>query len=187
MESSDLKIVCYTGGTCGDLLSALIDSTDTEFEFSAISHVSARQRLKKPHTFANNEEKDQYIIDTSTKYLSIPSHDLDYHVLRYHKFIAITVQDFAVAMWAAKRFRSMHRPHVWEEMQSKCGANTIEDYAQMLIHYSNMVVNHTKDIVKLEGILAGHAIESLEKLGIANLDKNLYQTWLALQNGTVII
>jgi hypothetical protein len=72
-------------------------------------------------------------------------------------------------------------------MQSNCGANTIEDYAQMLIHYSNMVVNHTENIVKLEDILAGQAIDSLEKLGIDNLDKNLYQTWLALQNSTVII
>ena len=187
MDSGALKIVCYAGGTCGDLISALIDSTDTEFEFGSISHVLVRQRLKKPHTFASNEEKDQYIIDISTKYLSIPSHDLDYHVLRDHKFIAITVQDFAVAMWAANRFRSMHRPHVWEEMQSKCGASTVEDYAQMLIHYANMVVNHTGNIVKLEDILAGQAINSLEKLGIDNLDKNLYQHWLDLQNSTFII
>jgi hypothetical protein len=81
----------------------------------------------------------------------------------------------------------MHRPHVWEEMQSKCGASTVEDYAQMLIHYANMVVNHTGNIVKLEDILAGQAINSLEKLGIDNLDKNLYQHWLDLQNSTFII
>jgi hypothetical protein len=184
MDPCALNIVCYTGGTCGDLISALIDSTDAEFEFGAISHVAERQRLKKPHTFADNEEKDRYIIDISTKYLSIPSHDLDYHVARAHKFIAITVQDFSIAMWAANRFRSMHSPHVWEEMQSNCGANSIEDYAQMLIHYSNMVVNHTGNIVKLEDILAGQAIDSLEKLGIGNLDKNLYLNWLNLQNNT---
>jgi hypothetical protein len=187
MESDDLRIICYTGGTCGDLLSAMIDPTDVELEFGAISHVMERQRLKKPHTFANHEEKDQYIVTIAKQYLSIPSHDLDYHVSRSHKFIAITVQDLSIAVWAANRFRSMHRPHVWEEMQSNCGASTIEDYAQMLIHYSNMVVNHTENIVKLEDILAGQAIDSLEKLGINNLDKNLYQTWLALKNGTVII
>ena len=187
MESSDLKIVCYTGGTCGDLLSALIDPTDVELEFGAISHVMERQRLKKPHAFANHEEKDQYIVTIAEQYLSIPSHDLDYHILRAHKFIAITVQDFDVAMWAAIRFRSMHRPLVWQEMQTKCGASTIEDYAQMLIHYSNMVVTHTVDVVKLEDILAGQAIESLTKLGINSPHKNFYQDWLNLQNNKFIV
>jgi hypothetical protein len=187
MESGNLKIVCYTGGTCGDLLSALIDPTNVALEFGAISHVMERQRLKKPHTFANHEEKDQYIVAIAEQYLSIPSHDLDYHILRNHKFIAITVQDFDAAMWAATRFRSMHRPLVWEEMQSKCGANNIEDYAQMLIHYSNMVVNHTGDTVKLEDILAGQAIDSLHELGIDSPHKNLYQDWLDLQNNKLIV
>ena len=182
MESHDLKIVCYTGGTCGDLLSALIDPTDVELEYGAVSHVMTRQRLKKPHAFANNEEKDQYLATMALRYQSIPSHDLDYHVSRNHRFIAITVQDFSVALWAAERFRKMHRPQVWQEMQSKCGANTIDDYAHMLIHYSNMVANLTADIVKLEDILSGQAINSLGKLDIDSPYKDLYQDWLDLQN-----
>jgi hypothetical protein len=187
MDPRDLKIICYTGGTCGDLLSALIDPTDVELEFGAISHVMERQRLKKPHTFANHEEKDQYIVSIAEKYLSIPSHDLDYHVQRGHKFISITVQDFKVAMWAAQRFKKLHRPQVWQEMQTKCGAGTIEDYAQMLIHYSNMVATHTDNIVKLEDIQNGLALDSLKKLGINVLSKNLYQNWLDLQNNRFII
>jgi hypothetical protein len=69
-------------------------------------------------------------------------------------------------------------------MQAACGANNIEDYAQTLIDYSNMVVNHTTDIVKLEDIRNGQAIQALNKLGINSQHKNLYQNWLDLQNIT---
>jgi hypothetical protein len=187
MALDTLTIVCYTGGTCGDLISALIDPTHARFQDRSVIHTNNRQLLKKPHTFANNEEKDRYVNDISTQYLSIPSHDLDYHVQRGHKFISITVQDFNVAMWAAQRFKKLHRPQVWQEMQTKCGASTIEDYAQMLIHYSNMVATHTNNIVKLEDIQNGLALDSLKKLGINVLSKNLYQNWLDLQNNRFII
>ena len=187
MASDRLKIVCYTGGTCGDLIAAMIDSTHARFQNTTVIHSDGRRRLKKPHIFANDEEKDQYITEMSTQYLSIPSHDLDYHVRRSHRFIAITVQDFEIAMWAARRFRGLHRPQVWQAMQTVCGAATIEDYAQMLIDYSNMVVNHTTDVVKLEDIRNGQAIQSLIKLGINSKHKNLYLNWLDLQNHKFII
>ena len=184
MDTTALKIICYTGGTCGDLIAAMIDSTDVEFESSTVMHVQHRMRLKKPHMFANDGEKDQYIQEISSQYRSIPSHDLDYHVRRSHGFITITVQDFIIAHWAAERFQALHSPHVWQEMQAACGATTIGEYAQMLIDYSNMVVNHTTDVVKLEDILAGNAIDRLKQLGINNVDQDLYLKWLALQNIT---
>jgi len=184
MDSDRLKIVCYTGGTCGDLIAAMIDKTHARFQNATVIHSDDRRRLKKPHIFANDEEKDQYITEISTQYQSIPSHDLDYHVRRSHEFIAITVQDFKIAMWAAGRFRGLHRPHVWQEMQTVCGAATIEDYAQILIDYSNMVVNHHCNVVKLEDILAGNAVNALKKLGIIHPDQDLYDKWLALQNIT---
>ena len=187
MDSGTLKIVCYTGGTCGDLISVLIDPADSELSrmrMGKVIHTLYRERLKKPHTFATDEEKDQYINEMAEQYSSIPSHDLDYHILRAHRFISITVQDFEIAMWAAHRFRALHRPHVWQEMQTACGANNIEDYAQMLIDYSNMVVNHTTDIVKLEDIRNGREIQALNKLGINSQHKNLYQIWLDLQDIT---
>lgn len=187
MGTDTLKIVCYTGGTCGDLIAALIDPTHVKFENKAVMHFANRQRLKKPHTFDNNEEKDQYINEISTQYLSIPSHDLDYHIQRAHKFIAITVQDFKIAMWAARRFQALHRPHVWQEMQTKCGAATIEEYAQMMIDYSNMVVHHTTDVIKLEDIHNGQAIQALTNIGINTGHKHLYQNWLDLQKQRFII
>lgn len=187
MDSDNLKIVCYTGGTCGDLMSALIDPAHVKFENMSVMHSPERRRLKKPHTFANNEEKDQYINNISAQYRSIPSHDLDYHIQRSHRFIAITVQDFEISLWAAARFKALHAPHVWQEMQAACGAATVGEYAQMLIDYSNMVVNHTTDIIKLEDIYNGQAIQALSNLGINSPHKNLYQNWLDLINHRFII
>lgn len=179
-----LTIICYTGGTCGDLISAIIDPSDAEFKRNAVWHNQERICLKKPHLFETDLEKDQYINTISKKYLSIPSHDLDYHVRLGHTFISIVTDKFNVAMWAARRFKTLHRPHVWEEMQHACGANTIEEYAQMLIDYSNMVRAHTDKVLDLERIYRGHAIEDLQNWltnPISKSSQNLYKNWLLLQ------
>ncbi len=192
MDSQDITIVCYTGGTCGDLVTALIDSSDTKFNcaLKTVVHLPERARLKKPHLFASDADKDQYINDIRKNYSSIPSHDLDYHVRRQHVFVGITVQDLDTALWAAKRFRACHRPHVWEEMQRLCGANSVENYAQVLIDFSNMLATHTDKIVKLEDIKHGTVIPILENMlscSISKGSKNLYQNWLDLQRNQFII
>jgi hypothetical protein len=45
--------VCYCGGTCGDLISALIDNSDAYLHNNTVKHASLRERLKKPHQFQN--------------------------------------------------------------------------------------------------------------------------------------
>ncbi len=182
-----LEIICYTGGTCGDLISALIDTKDVKFRQTAILHSKERMRLKKPHLFADDKEKDDFIENISKEYCSIPSHDLNYHMGRRHKFIGITVEDFQIAVWAAKRFKRLHKTEVWESMMSHCGAKTIEDYAQVLLDFSNLICQHTTRLVKLEDIVNGNAIMSLNVIGITNCDKNLYTNWLDLQRGTYLI
>lgn len=171
-------IVCYTGGTCGDLITAMIDPADAEVDDCVIKHAEQRQRLKKPHTFSDDQEKTRYLEQTFQLYQSVSSHDLTYHVGANHKFITITVQDFATALWAAERFKKLHRPHVWEEMSRLCGANTVEKYAQLLIDYSRMVSQHTDQIIQLERIVDGHATTDLEKITGAPVDHDLYQRWV---------
>jgi hypothetical protein len=186
MDTRDLKIVCYTGGTCGDLITAMIDDRDSTFYFKAVMHDKQRQRLKKPLSFANDEEKDDYLQQISEQYNSIPSHDLDYHIKRKHEFIAITVEDPKVALWAAHRFKKLHRPHVWQEMQKACGATTVEDYAEMLRQYSNMVKQHTDKLIRLESIRQGRVIDELQSVLSIKVDRprqNLYRNWLLLQSG----
>lgn len=188
MDTRDLKIVCYTGGTCGDLITAMIDHRDATFYFKAVMHDKQRQQLKKPLSFANDEEKDVYLQQISGQYNSIPSHDLDYHVKRKHQFISITVEDPKAALWAANRFKRLHKPHVWQEMQQACGSTTVEEYAEILRHYSNMVKQHTDKIIPLESIQQGSAIKELESvlsIQINQSGQTLYHNWLNLQRGIV--
>jgi len=183
MEYSVMNIVCYTGGTCGDMISGILDPTSAHFKNTTVMFDQNRTRLKKPHLFQSDSEKDQYLIEVEKKYKSIPSHDLDYHIRQAHDFVGITVQDKAVALWAAKRFKRLHRDHVWQEMTAACGADSIEDYAQMMIDFSNLVKQHTDRIVTLESIRAGTALDNPV---LKTASKNFYLNWLDLQNGVFI-
>ena len=119
---ANTTIVCYTGGTAGDIVSLIIDPAELSRD---------RQRLKKPHLFASDAEKDNFL-DTAP-WASVPSHDFEYHQRRQHEILAIVCRTKPNALWAAERFKSMHRPHVWEEMTQHCGAADVETYAQMIL------------------------------------------------------
>jgi hypothetical protein len=94
------------------------------------------------------------------------------------------VQDLNVAKWAANRFKELHRPHVWTEMTAVCGISTVEDYAQTMIDFSNLVIQHTDRIITLESIKDGTVLHNPI---LKNAGKNLYQNWKDLQNGVFII
>lgn len=176
-------IVCYMGGCCGDLICALIDSNQAELtERGTVSLDPERQKLKKLHLFNNNEEKDSYLSVIAKEYKSIPSHDEQYHNDRGHDFIAVITESMDDALWAAERFKALHYPHVWEEMMSFSGANTIEDYAQQMIDYSNMLKTMTDKTIHLGDIIKGKAIEKLEALGYHDLNQTFYDDWLSTQN-----
>jgi len=176
-----VEIVCYTGGTCGDLITALIDPKDAIVKKQSVSLTPNRCKLKKPFLFANDSDKKQYI-DT-IEYNSIPSHDTNFHITNKHPIIGITIENVNLAMWAANRFKKIHQPHVWEEMSSACGAKSVEEYAQVLLDYSSMIVNHSNRIIKLEQILNGDATNCLQNfnLPITTEAKNLYNSWLLSQ------
>jgi hypothetical protein len=179
------NIVCYVGGTCGDLLSAMLDSTGCTIANGSIKQEQQRQRLKKPHSFAGNEEKDQYLLSMTGVYKSVPSHDLAYHIERKHSFLSVVVENFDTAYWAADRFKQLHRPHVWNEMQRLCGAQTVKDYAQIIINFSKLVALHTQNVVLLDSIVEGRAVEQLEYITNKSLSteaNDLYTQWLECQN-----
>lgn len=186
MAIGSLKIVCYAGGTCGDLLTALIDSTDASIntELGTVQHNSSRQRLKKPHLFNSLKDKNDYLISMQHQYHSVPSHDLDFHTQQQHDFITITVNELDVAIWAATRFKHCHRPQVWQSMTEFCGADDIRGYAQVILDYSRMVSRLSKKIMPLEVILSGGAVSFLENLLNTTLpvDNHMfYQQWLSCQ------
>lgn len=169
MDSSILKpvIICYTGGTAGDIVSRIIDPREL---------LPDRQRLKKPHLFSSNEEKDQYI--KNSIWDSLPSHNFEYHRAQQHNILGIQCRDMQSALWAATRFKNRHRPRVWEEMSRACGATNIEQYAQMIIDFGNMIANYTTNVLYLDRIIAGHAIADLLELNVSVTGKDLYTDWL---------
>lgn len=179
-----MQIICYAGGTCGDLVTSVIDSSDSEINIRKHFELSAeRSRLKKPHLFQSDVEKLQFLDDISSQYLSIPSHDLDFHSRYAHNFIGITVQDKEIAYWAAERFKNLHRPHVWEEMTRYCGASTVEAYAQTLIDFSNLISTKTNQLIRLEDIVNGNLVDQLSNFIKTPLNNELYQQWLTAQFG----
>ena len=178
MERNKMNIVCYTGGTCGDMISAILDPAGAYFKNTTVMFDQDRTRLKKPHLFESDTEKDRYLIEAEKKYQSISSHDLDYHIRRGHDFVGVTVQDKTMALWAAERFKRLHRDYVWAEMTAASGADSIEGYAQMMIDFSNLVTQHTDRIVTLESIRAGTALDNTV---LKTASKDFYLEWLGLQ------
>jgi hypothetical protein len=180
------NIVCYTGGACGDLITALIDSSDVVLNNNVVHLPAERSKFKKPFLFNNELEKNLYLVEMKKRYRSIPSHDIEYHKDNSHDFIGITVTDYNLAVWAAQRFKKLHRDHVWEEMTKSCGANSVSDYAQILIDYSKMSEKFTNRIVRLEDIVNGNAIKSLSSFNIKVSDEaaKFYDTWRSNQKGS---
>lgn len=174
------EIVCYTGGTCGDIVVSLLDPSGSYFdsEKRRMSINSERSVFKKPHLYTD-DEKDNFLSSTSFK--SIPSHDIEYHIRKHHEFIGIKVANFDTAVWAATRFKELHRPHVWAEMQNFCGASTVNDYAQMMIDFGTLIDSSTNRILYLEDIISGKALEKLSyliTLEIPDTAPELYNQWL---------
>lgn len=160
-------IVCFCGGTAGDIVSTILDPQELTPE---------RQRLKKPHQFSNDREKDLFL--NTTQYLSVPSHDFEYHRSHDHKILGIVCRTMPTAIWAATRFKALHRPQVWKEMTAFCGADTVEAYAQTIIDFGNMVASHTSNVLYLEDIVNGNAVECLTQLGYQTPGEHQYKKWL---------
>jgi hypothetical protein len=182
---SDLIFVVYMGGCCGDFVAAAIDNRDCELNRvqNRMRLPEHRERLKKIHLFDNDDERDQYVAVMSEQYRSIPSHDLDYHLRRHHRFIAVTVTDVDTAQWAAHRFQHSHRPEIWRKFCQQFGVKTLDNYAELVLNYSKMIRTKTPDIIALEDILSGHALTRLDSILGSDLNttqQEFYQQWLSL-------
>lgn len=174
------------GGTCGDLITMLLDPYYTQTTAQgSVQLQDNRSRLKKPHLFTDDAEKDRYLEHIFSRYYSIPSHDLNYHIRRHHKFIGIAVNTLDAAYWAADRFKRLHRPEVWDQVMQVTGIEDTSEYAQMMLDFSNLLVKHTTSVLLLEDILAGNAIAKLTELGSvpasSNTMEEIYQDWLVRQ------
>lgn len=176
-------IICYMGGSCGDLLTAIVDPKDAVIDANdRVLLSSGRQKLKKPHEFKSTVEKDQYLKTITKSYNSIPSHDIEYHIKKKHDFVGIIVEKIDTALWAAERFKQIHSTEIWEGMQiATGGTKTIKEYAQMMLDYRHLVLQNTQKTVTLESILEGTVIEQLQPFVTTLPGIDFYQSWLKAQ------
>jgi hypothetical protein len=176
-----MDIICYIGGTCGDLVTSVIDSTDSKLDGSKIYTMLSRSKLKSS-LFLNSEiEQLNYIKEMESKYLSIPSHKIDLHIKYKHPYITIFTENYDLALWCANRYKNLNKPDVWENM-TKINNDTIESYAQTIIQTCNYSVSHTDRVITLEDILSGNLLSRLSQYVNTPLNEKLYEEWLSRQD-----
>jgi hypothetical protein len=160
-------IVCFVGGTAGDIVTQILDPSDLTLQ---------RQRLKKPMEFENDSLKDHFI--STSKYKSLPSHDFEYHCKNKHKILGVVCRYQSNALWAADRFKKLHRPHVWKSMTAFCGADSVDAYAQVILEFGKMLASYTNNVLYLDDIINGHVINRIQDLGYRTPGEQAYSKWL---------
>lgn len=172
-------IICYMGGTAGDLVTATIDGKDTRLDDRKVIISAERSKLKKPHLFTNSSETVDYIKSMAENYSSLPSHCLDFHLEQRQDFVGIVVNTMETAIWAATRFKELHLPHVWEEVMKYGNISKVEEYASMMLNFSETIKKYTNKIISLEDILSGNLLAELDRLNIQLTNPSLYEIWLS--------
>lgn len=173
------NIVLYTGGTCGDLVSGVLDMNGVGINGNNCVVLEERSKLKKSHLFLTDNDRDNYIDYSSKLWSSIPSHDSRYHMTKNHEVIGIVCTTYNTARWAADRFKNIHRPAVWEEVCKSCNIDNVEQYAELILSFSNLIEPFIKYKIFLEDICKGNLLSELKKF--TDIDRNskiLYDQWL---------
>ena len=183
--------VVYMGGTAGDLVASMIDWQDSRLEMikDRMELPLQRQQLKKPHSFATDEDKDQYVREMSRLYRSLPSHDLDYHLKRQHRTIGIVVETEKAARMAAERFKRSHRARVWQSVCEGFGIENTRQYADLVLNYGNVIKEKVTTVITMEDIVKGNLLRDLSSnlgIGFSQQDVVRYQTWMRLITGKTL-
>ena len=173
------ELILYMGGCCGDIITGLIDTKGISITSGKCIILKERAKLKRSFQFVDTAEKDAYIASASRYWKSLPSHDADYHIKNNHPYLGIVCNDRKTALWAATRFRKLHRDPVWERMSKASGAKTIEEYAQLITDFSNMIKPAAYKTIELADIVEGNAIEKLKELTqLDDCASIMYDQWL---------
>ena len=173
------ELILYMGGCCGDIITGLIDTKGISITSEKCIVLKERSKLKRSFEFDNTAEKDAYISSASRYWNSLPSHDADYHMQNNHPYLGIVCGNWETALWAATRFRGLHRDLVWKRMSKASGAKTIEEYAQLIMDFSNMIKPAAYKTIELADIVEGNAIEKLKELTqLDDCASIMYNQWL---------
>lgn len=180
--SAKKTIVCFAGGTSGDLVVAMIDSLDCGYEINdhRINLTKDRSGMKKPWMFKNADEKRNYITDTFEIYDSLPSHDIDFHIgEKSENVIGITCFDKVLRDKSASRFKNLHRSEVWDSLTKVTNTTTLDQYSNDILEVSKKLKNNFLTI-DLSQIVGGNLLDPLHQMGfdITVKSGSLYDDWL---------
>ena len=180
--SAKKTIVCFAGGTSGDLVVAMIDSLDCGYEINdhRINLTKDRSGMKKPWMFKNADEKRNYITDTFEAYDSLPSHDIDFHIgEKSENVIGITCFDKVLRDKSASRFKNLHGSEVWDSLTKVTNTKTLDRYSNDILEVSKKLKNNFLTI-DLSQIVGGNLLDLLHQMGfdITVKSGSLYEYWL---------
>ena len=176
-------IICFAGGTYGDIVTVMLDSKNCKLVqdkgYPIFTLPKDRIKLKLPHLFLNAEEKNNYIKQMNKKYLSIPSHDLDFHLQNKHNFFGVVCEDKNLRLKASKRFKTLY-----QNPENMSNSTSIEQYANDILEMSKKIINSGNQYIDLAQIISGNLIDVIERkhnIEINEKNKNFYKNWLKLQ------
>jgi hypothetical protein len=163
-----MDIIVYPPGAGGNLVSAVIDNR--YYYYDGIHFHTFRKKLRTldDTETMTDEERDSYILEMSSKYLSVPSHIIDYHINRKHDFILIAPVTDVEINWCINRFIKIH-PILKNLVENS------EDGYKVFVENGKQ---HTDKIITVEEIYSGKLIDRLKEYVTTPLNEQLYHTWL---------
>lgn len=171
-----MDIILYTLGTCGNMVTAVIDNTG--YRFDGRHYESFAERIKLRNRFYQNtmtdNDRDNYIIEMSKKYKSLASHQYQYHIDRGHSYILVMPSTEEEIQWSINRFKTIHP-------NSPMDVKTAHNYYNEFITKSKQ---HTNKIITLTDIWSGNLLERLKEYVSTPLNEEVYHQWLAKELNT---
>ena len=175
-----MYVVSHIGGTCGDLITAVIDSTDTHINWTAAVKLPMNRVTLKQGKLKTDNEVSQYLLDIFKKYKSVSSHSPI--PIENIKLINPVIYDKKIAIWAAHRFTRVNLKKPYNDYMCRECKND-EEYANILLDHCQFVteMNTNPDtiLIDVRDIVEGNLIKKLQNYIDTELDNNFYQRWLS--------
>ena len=171
-----IDIVAYTGGSCGEMVTAVIDPTGYHFNgryLELLKYDRSKLKNREWDFSLSNIDRDNVINELALKYKSLPSHKIDYHVLRKHDVIFIDSTEPGIDEWVFNRLHDIHGKNEWLNLEKdkEVFFNNLQENQQVMLSIA-------KRVIKLRDILEGKLIDVLKTYVSTPLNESLYYTWL---------
>ena len=178
-------IVCFAGGTSGDIVVAVMDPKNCQYDPQKARMKIAKDRaeMKIPWTFQGDEQKNNFIRKSFQKYETIPSHDVDFHIGQGAKnVLGITCFDKDLRDRSAKRFKAIHTDEDWNSLLKVTKTETVDQYSDDILAISKKL-DASFPTIDLVSIINGTLLEKLGALGYKIPDSgiSLYDKWIKNQ------